>query len=220
MRYTSIDKKCTAALLLLIGFLRISAQTGDVDSLQAKFRRYQSASVQEKLFVHVDKTFYLAGEIIWFKAYDVDARFITPLSISGIAYAEVLDKDQKAVLQEKIELNNGSGEGSFRIPSSVPSGRYTFRAYTNWMKNFSPDFYFQQQLTILNTVNDQTGSDSSGHHSADDPSHKSYDIRFFPEGGNLVNGVASVVAFKAVDRAGDGIFCRGIVVDQKNDTVA
>jgi len=221
MRYTSIDKKCSGALLLLIAFLPVSAQPGDIDSLSAKFRRYQSASVQEKLFVHVDKTFYLAGEIIWFKAYDVDDRFNTPLSISGVAYVEVLDKDQKAVLQEKIEMNNGSGDGSFRIPSSVPSGQYSFRAYTNWMKNFSPDYYYQQQLTILNTVNDESVTDSSRPFlSPDDPSHKDNAIRFFPEGGNLVNGLASVVAFKAVDQAGEGIFCRGVVVDQKKDTVA
>jgi hypothetical protein len=221
MRYTSIVKKCSGALLLLIAFLPVSAQTGEIDTLSATFRRYQSTSVQEKVFVHVDKTFYLAGEIIWFKAYDVDARFNTPLSISGIAYVEVLDKDQKAVLQGKIELQNGSGDGSFRIPSSVPSGRYTFRAYTNWMKNFSPDFYFQEQLTILNTMNDENVSDSSRPFlSSDDPSRKDYAIRFFAEGGNLVNGLVSVVAFEAVDKTGEGIPCRGVVVDQKKDTVA
>src|SRR5579863_1466201 len=115
MRHTTIDRKSIGALLSLIGFLPVSAQTGVTDSLSAKFRRYQSASVQEKLFVHVDKTFYLAGEIIWFKAYDVDARLNTPMALSGIAYVEVLDKDQHAILQEKIEMNNGSGDGSFRI---------------------------------------------------------------------------------------------------------
>ncbi|HXB95851.1 MAG TPA: hypothetical protein VNU70_11855, partial [Puia sp.] len=221
MLYTSIENKLTTALLLLTGFLSASAQTGDKDSLSAKFSRYQSESFQEKLFVHVDKTFYLAGEIVWFKAYDVDARSNTPASISGIAYIELLDKDQKAIFQDKIELKEGAGNGSFRIPFSVPSGHYIFRAYTSWMKNFTPDFYFQQPLTILNTLNDETTADSSRpSSSADSPPHQDFSIRFFPEGGNLVNGLLSVVAFKAVDRAGDGIACRGVIIDQKKDTVA
>jgi hypothetical protein len=221
MTGNSIHKQITVFLLLFAGSLSSPAQSDKKDSLPASFLRYQAQFPQEKLFVHVDKTVYLAGEIIWFKAYDVDARFNTPLAISGIAYVEVLDKDQHAILQEKIEMNNGSGDGSFRIPASVPSGRYIFRAYTSWMKNFSPDFYFQQQLTILNTVNEESSTDSSRPPSSPDGApHEDLAIRFFPEGGNLVNGLASVVAFKATNAAGNGIACQGVILDQKKDTVA
>ena len=202
------------------------AQTPATDSLIAAFDRYPDRWLQEKLFVHVDKTFYLAGEIVWLKVYDVDARYNTPLSVSGIAYIELLDKDQKAVLQEKIALNNGDGDGSFRLPSTIVSGHYLFRAYTSWMKNLAPDFYFHQELTILNTLHDepivdspqQSTSPSSPQQSAS-PDCDGYTIRFFPEGGNLVNGLASVIAFKATGRSGNGIPCTGVIIDQKRDTI-
>jgi len=203
-----------AFFLSLAGFNRSMAQGAGADSLAAAFNRHPDRWLQEKLFLHVDKTFYLAGEIIWFKAYDVDARDNTPLSISGIAYVELLDRDQKAVLQSRIELNNGSGNGSFRIPSSIATGHYTFRAYTSWMKNFSPDFYFHQQLTVLNTLNNEAPVDSPA------PGIPSSAIRFFPEGGNMVNGVPSEVAFKATDRFDNGIPCSGTIIDQQKDTVA
>ena len=32
------------------------------------------------------------------------------------------------------------------------TGNYIFRAYTSWMKNFSPDFYFEQTIHIVNTL--------------------------------------------------------------------
>src|SRR6185437_13040763 len=118
-----------AAALSLAGFRSATAQSPDVhpitsqnpvaDSLAAAFGRYPTR--QERLFVHIDKTVYLAGEIIWFKAYDVDAGSNTSRSLSGsntsqslssIAYVELLDKDQKSILQAKIELNNGTGNGS------------------------------------------------------------------------------------------------------------
>jgi hypothetical protein len=206
----------TNMLLLLTasnsGFAQTDGRSDAAEHLSASFTRYQRQYIQEKLFVHVAKSLYLAGEVIWFKAYDVDARLNRLAGISGVAYVELLDKDQKAVLQDKIELKDGVGDGSFRVPLNVPSGFYTLRAYTGWMKNFSPDFYFHQQLTILNTLTDEIAVDS--------PVQKDFAIRFFPEGGNLVNGIPSIVAFKAVNPAGSGVVCQGVILDQKKDTVA
>ncbi len=210
MTYTI--KQLIGSFILLAAGTLSRAQSTEKDSLRTCFDRYHSQSLQEKLFVHVDKTFYLAGETIWFKVYDVDAGLHMPLPISGIAYVEIIDKDQKSLLQEKIEMTDGKGDGSFRVPSSIPSGHYTFRAYTSWMKNFSPDFYYQQQVTILNTLSEITNADSSR--------RQEYDVRFFPEGGNLVNGFASEVAIKAVNSSGDGVSFKGEIIDQHKDTVA
>jgi hypothetical protein len=49
---------------------------------------------------------------------------------------------------------------------------------------------------------------------------EAYDVQFFPEGGHLVNGLLSKVAFKATDKNGRGVSFVGAVVNQKNDTVA
>jgi hypothetical protein len=46
------------------------------------------------------------------------------------------------------------------------------------------------------------------------------DVQFFPEGGNLVNGIASRVAFKAVGVDGLGIVIKGKVVDETNKAIA
>jgi len=205
-----------------------------------------STQAQEKLFVHIDRTFYLAGETIWFKVYDIDGNSNKPMAFSGITYVEVLDKDQRPVLQEKIEMENGKGDGSLNITFSIPSGHYVFRAYTSWMKNFSPDFYFMQPLTILNTrysasptsstpapssppTSPSSAASSSSSTPPSPPSSSlrpassqaaGYDIRFFPEGGNLVNGLTSIVAFKATSASGKGIPCRGVIIDQNKDTLA
>jgi hypothetical protein len=64
----------------------------------------------------------------------------------------LLNKDHKRVFQTKVALNRANGNGSFRLPASLGSGNYIFLAYTSWMKNFSPDFYYQQSLQIVNTL--------------------------------------------------------------------
>ena len=91
------------------------AQNQVKDSLQVDFDSYRQNNLQEKIFLHTDKEFYLAGEICWFKIYDVDASFHMPLGISKVAYVEVIDKNNMPRLQAKISLNEGFGNGFDRV---------------------------------------------------------------------------------------------------------
>jgi hypothetical protein len=218
-----ILQRCYGLMSLLIALtacFSTAAQESGGDSLRRAFSRYQSQTPQEKLFVHIDRSFYLAGETIWFSLYDIDARSNRPANFSSIAYIELLDPNDSAVLQAKVEMSNGKGNGSFSIPLSVPSGKFLFRAYTSWMKNFGPDLYYMQPLTIFNTLND-TAADSP----PSPPSPRPLDagragIRLFPEGGNLVDGLSSLIAIEAVDQEGRGLPCDGALIDQHKDTVA
>ncbi|MEE1943707.1 hypothetical protein VRU48_01220 [Pedobacter sp. KR3-3] len=49
---------------------------------------------------------------------------------------------------------------------------------------------------------------------------KTIDLQFFPEGGNLVSGIRSKVAFKAVDENGMGTAVEGYVQDKEGKKVA
>jgi hypothetical protein len=198
----------TSALSLLM--LNSGAQA--IQEVQNSFNLYKHRALQEKVFVHTDKSTYLPGEIIWFKIYCVDGNDHKPLNLSKVVYVEILDNSQNPVAQAKISVKNGIGDGSVYIPVTVNNGNYKLRAYTNWMKNFSPDYYFEKMITLLNPLK---SPDNITKEAA-----SNYDIQFFPEGGNLVSGIASKVAFKAVGKNGLGVAFTGVIVDQHNDTVA
>jgi len=168
--------------------------------------------VEEKIYVHTDRSFYLCGEILWFKAYLTNASSNVPLPISKVVYVEVFDKLHRPVLQSKIDMNNGSGSGSFYLPFSVSSGNYVIRAYTNLMKNFSADRYFEKNITIINT--------SKNLDAADVKQPVNYIADFFPEGGNMVNGLESMIAFKVTDNKNSGAQSEGTIVDQDKNVVA
>ena len=187
-------------------------QGDSLTQLVNKFDRYRSVALQEKLFVHTDRSFYIAGETLWFKVYCVDGSFHKPLDVSKVAYVEVIDKDNKAVLQAKISLKGGTGNGALFLPASLNSGRYLLRAYTQWMRNFHPDYYFQQPITLVNTFTKLSLKPVVN--------KPEYDVQFFPEGGNLVSGLKSKVAFRVVDKNGKGVDFRGAIVDENNDTIA
>jgi hypothetical protein len=203
-------KRPVGFFIFLLTSHLIFAQNQMPESLQQQFNTYQSSTLQEKIFVHTDKTFYLAGETVWFKIYAVDASFHKPVATSSITYVEILSKDLKPVVQSKISMSNGSGAGSVILPGFLATGNYVLRAYTNWMKNFSPDFYYEHTLHIVNTLK----------LSPVVPSLKGVSgIQFFPEGGNEMVGLTGKIAFEAADTDGHGLECKGVILNQNNDTI-
>jgi hypothetical protein len=205
--------KTVRNILLLSGSLIGFAQAGyaqQLQQIQNSFNNYQQKTLQEKIFAHTDKTVYVSGELIWFKVFCVDATSHAPLDVSKVAYVEVLDNTQTPILQAKISLRNGIGNGSFNIPVAVSNGTYKLRAYTNWMKNFGADYFFEKKISIINVFKSPTTT-------ANTPG---YDVQFFPEGGTMVTGLPNNIALKTVDHSNKGIAIRGAVIDQHNDTVA
>lgn len=202
---------------LLLGLLLATVGTaysqGDAfDGLASKFSRYQQTALPEKLFLHLDRPLYLSGEMLWFKVYAVEGTYSRPLPLSTVAYVEVLDKEKRPVAQGKIPLKQATGQGSFPLPSSLSSGTYTVRAYTSWMKNFGPEYYFQSTITVVNPLV------ASGAVPTKDSA--AYDVQFFPEGGNLVQGLSSKVAFKVTAKTGAGVAAQGKLLNQSGAVVA
>lgn len=189
-----------------------NAQDLEAEQLKQQFNRYSSLAIQEKVFVHSDRSFYMAGETMWFKLHVVDGSSHVPSDLSKVAYLEVVDEAQKPVLQTKIPLQKGAGSGSLYLPVSLKSGNFTIRAYTSWMKNFSPDFYFEKPVTLINSFLNPNLIATKA--------QETPVLQFFPEGGRLVEGIRSKLAFKASSPEGRGIDFEGAVIDQDQDTIA
>jgi hypothetical protein len=180
-------------------------------SFERDFTRYKRINLTEKIYAHTDKNFYVTGELLWFKLYAVDGSN-KPFGLSKVAYVDVLDANRNAVMQGKIALNEGSGNGSFYVPLTLTNGNYRLRAYTSWMKNIGPEAYFEKVITIVNPLKAPDISPGKAVASA-------YDVQFFPEGGDLVKGLTSKVAFKITGADGKGAALKGAVINQQNDTI-
>src|SRR6478609_2734602 len=144
-----IYKKFTTVLFLLICGVCF-AQDPFIGKLTTGLNEHEAMESKEKVYLQTDKSFYISGEILWFKSYVVDACRNKFFLLSKVAYVEVINRDSKPVIQGKILIQKGIGSGSFFIPLSLPTGVYKIRAYTNWMKNFGADYYFEKNITIVN----------------------------------------------------------------------
>ena len=96
----------------------------------------------------------------------------------------------------------------------LKSGRYRIRAYTNYMRNFNDQLFFNKEIVIINSTD--TGEEI--------PDEIKYvkdkiELSFFPEGGSLVDNVISLVAFKAVNGLGKGCDVSGEIYSSTGNLV-
>jgi hypothetical protein len=92
------------------------------------------------------------------------------------------------------------------------TGNYKIRAYTSWMKNYGADCFFEKAITVINPQKRSEENKFTG--------RELYDVGFFPEGGNLVNGLESKVGFKVNNRFGKGVPFEGLLLTSQGDTIA
>ncbi len=180
----------------------------------------------EKTYIHTDRSYYAAGEDIWFKAYLLNAQY-NELMIGPSAnlYVELISPDSKVISREVIHLDKGLAKGDFKLADDAVAGNYRIRAYTNWMKNFDDNFIFEKKIEVVADPNIKvTGRAPSVPTLVAAVNRKDvkgvYRISFFPEGGSIVTGVSCRMAFKAEDVNGKSVNVKGRIVGSKGDSVA
>ncbi|MEO0331304.1 MAG: hypothetical protein AAF223_06420, partial [Bacteroidota bacterium] len=215
------------ALLALMGILGMQPPSDGSLSHQIseQLTKYTNTLRQEKIYLHLDKPYYSAGESIWFKTYLVDATSHYPQPLSRLAYVELIDPDGEIISRRNLEITESGAAGDFLLSDTLPVGNYTLRAYTNWMRNFDEGYFFQKSLPIGSIDSaaladnirreEQVVQESFVFQQGQPP----VDLQFFPEGGELVNGLASMVAFKATGPDGHGLAVQGRIMDQYQQTV-
>lgn len=213
-RFFTISILC-AGVTLLFGFAGID--DGPLAKIRQQLDKWASERPIEKVYLHFDKPYYAAGEDIWFKAYVVD-DINQPSTISGIVNVELLDERDSVRQSIKLSLAYGAAHGDMALPDTMHAGNYHIRAYTNYMRNAGSNYFFAKTVAIVNPLM-SGGSSSAKIAEANRPAGK-IDVQFFPEGGYLVNGIATKLAFKAVAPNGLGAGVTGVVTDNKGQQVA
>ena len=186
----------------------------------------------EKVYLHTDNSRYFIGENLYYKAYNVSAYSNLLFDNSSILYVELISPDAKIIARNKTNLELGLGHGDFQLVDSlgVKPGIYQLRAYTNWNRNFGEDFVFKKNIeiidvfesssktnTIQNTVKETKAITKTKTVETTNPNN--FTVDFFPEGGSLLENVASIVGFKAVDNNGNPIDIKGDIYDSDNELV-
>jgi hypothetical protein len=157
----------------------------------------------------LDRSAYGFGDTVWYKAYTIIGSHHQLSALSGVLYVELINPNDSVVVRQTLRLISGTAWNGIAFPKSVTQGKYRIRAYTNWMRNY-PDYFYSQaiQLGGIEPALDQPKS------------LKHPDVQFFPEGGQLVEGVRSRVAIKSIGSDGLGEDIKGTIEDNEGNKVA
>jgi len=224
-----ITKKLPVLILyVLTSFSLLQAQNAMPEiSKQALTRLANQVKTfpQEKLYLHIDKNLYSAGERIWFRAHLIHAALHTPFVMSRYVYVELIDKDNNVVIRRKFRPNEGMHFGQIDLPLDFTQGWYSLRAYTNYMRNLDEEWFYRTNIFIGNTM--QKVLESEAAIKPDNKNKKNnitkdiqtYEVGFFPEGGYLITGTLQMTGFKAVNSFGLPVIVSGRIIDNENKEV-
>ncbi|WP_374951752.1 carboxypeptidase regulatory-like domain-containing protein [Mucilaginibacter sp.] len=297
------------ALLLFVIFVSLSSafaqrDTVGLNTILTSTAKYTSGFPIEKVYLHLDKPYYAATDTIWFKAYVTLDKHL-PSGLSNVVYVDIANSQDSIVKELKLPVANGVASGNIVLTTNLKEGNYHLRAYTGWMRNFEPEYFFNKNIVIGNPVDnavntgitfntsmvnrrmqinadisykengklalankkitwtataangDELGkgkgtTDANGgfklEFAGENPAliqsamlttvidtgeRKAVtkvfplktaagikDVQFFPEGGDLIVGVRSKVAFKAIGTNGLGLNIKGNVTDNTGAEVA
>jgi hypothetical protein len=179
----------------------------------ASLQKWTDSIPQEKAYLHMDKSYYVPGDTIWFKGYLTSGSRHRLSTISGAAYVDLINDENHLIKTLKLPVDTGTISGDLILNEDVKAGSYRIRAYTQWMRNAGEDYFFDHTFTVGDpkTFVDNTKQALSTQET---------DVQFFPESGNLVNNITSRIAFKAVAPNGLGAAISGKVTDNANNEVA
>ncbi len=205
--------KPLSCLLLFLVLNTVQAQNSPVnDQIIFSFEAY-SKLPREVVFVHLNKSVFIKGESIGYKAYVLDKDTKKRSLETKNLYCTVLDDQKKVIKKQLIKIENGTGSGLIKVDSLFTTGTYNFKSYTNWMRNFEEPNYFEQSLTIIDP-------EETAEIKAEEKKLK-VDAQFLPESGHALIGINSIFGVIIKDEEGFGFpFLEGTVEDTNGKMVA
>ncbi len=259
----------------------------------------------EKIYIHTDRSSYMAGDTIWFKGYLWYGADQKPDTTSKVLYVNLYGPDGEKSQSKKLLIENGTAQGDFILGENNLAGDYVLMGYTQLITDYGNGVPFSRLLTVnspehslvidfepvvINNAGydslqvnyrlyDMTGDGSllgrtrnvtyslnvsgevitegstnifsgneqqfksslSGMAENDSiavfeltvdlndtlitreikiPLKETIELQFFPEGGTLINGQQSKLAFKAIGVDGFSREVNGIIVDNEDKLVS
>jgi hypothetical protein len=197
-------KKILLSLLLWASTCSfIYAQT-----IENKLAAWTKSNPVEKLYLHLDRESYFAGQTIWLKGYFMAG--LIPSNQSSTLYVELVNAQNQVVLRNIFPVYYGTTiGGQIDIPENLIAGTYQIKAYSPVMLN-QPGFVFHKRVSIWGKEDKKKNDEIAG---------GKPQLLFFPEGGNMIKGLLNIIAFKAVDRYGMPLPVEGEIKSETGELV-
>ncbi len=186
----------------------VITNTAYSQAIEAALQNYTAKAPQEKLYVQFDNVKYGTGQTVWYKAYIMNG--FQPSLLSKNFYIDWYDDNGKLISSSVTPIISSFSTGNFKIPENYVGTNIHAMAYTKWMRNFDPAYFFNQDLQIVSNKANAASKNMD---------IKESSIQILPESGNFIAGKLNVLAFKVVNGLGFPENSNGVIRNTKGDSV-
>ena len=124
----------------------VSLVSGFAQQPEEKLNRRAEQSPIEKIYLHLDRDEYVAGQTIWLKAY-LSSDFL-PADKSTVLFVELINSSSTVLSRLSLPVARAVSQGQFELPDTLSAGKYILRAYTATMLNNNADFVYKRSINI------------------------------------------------------------------------
>lgn len=179
------------------------------DSIVSAFKNYTS-NPREITYAHLNKSIFVKGETMGFTTYVIDKNSKKTSLATTNLYCTIENKQNKVIKSKLIKIEEGVGNGIFNIDSLFTTGQYTFKAYTNWQKNFDEQNFYTQTIKVIDAQTEIKKQVTK----------TKIDAQFLPEGGHAITNVNNTFGVTIKNSLGFGVpNTIGKILDSNNTLI-
>ena len=200
-------------VLFILCCTQILFAQNNIDSLFVSAGKRLSCYPSELVYLQTNKGIYERGEDLWFKSYELDAQSLELSDWSRTLYLQMVDNKDSVVWREKYPIESGKANGHVYVDEKLSEGDYLLEGYTKYsFCNDTTGMLSGRKIRVVKNIAQNDQRTKKG---------KDSDLRFdlFPEGGNLVSGISSRLAFKATDGKGLPVNVEGTLYIDDNPAI-
>lgn len=176
-----------------------------LDSVVSRLQWQTPFKPSELIYIQTSKGVYETGEDLWFKAYQLDDQTFGLSDKSKTLYLQMINPVDSVVWQEKYPIENGIVSGHIYIDERLSGGDYSIKGFTRG------SFYKSDTIGIISARKIKIIKNISYLGVTVPQKNTAFRFEMFPEGGNLISGILSKLAFKATDGEGNPVFVEGTI---------
>ncbi len=207
-----------ALLLILLVPCAASAQGNSkhMDRLAASVIKRLRAGSNESILLQTDKSLYVTGETVWAKAFLLDSINSRFSAKENLLFFDIVNEKDSVLQQLLIPVAALQTDAAFILKDNVASGNYFIRAYTEGMAKAASQAAVKA-VYILNADDNTRATTSVKNNVSNGAAIPQVDI--FPEGGSVISGTTTVVAFRLHDQNNQPLQGELMVKDLKNNKI-
>lgn len=186
-----------------------------LDSVCGQLIKKIRSSEKDKIFLTTDKSVYKAGETLWFRVFLLHSVSQKFTASSEHVFVDIVDEND-SIVHSPLLLNPAKGliSGKISFNQSLHSGYYWIRAYNNCIEDDTANMCVVP-LYVVNTVTATDDISSLRETQKND----TLLLKFFPEGGTIITGANSVVAFQTTNNKKEPISVSGTIKDNLDSVI-